>query len=766
MARWRRRVGRRLRASPRESLALAAVVFLAAVAVYVLAAWLFPHHSVNHDEGVYLQQAAILLEGTLHLDPPVTGAVRPWFFVEDGGRLYPKYAPVAAALFAPGLAVGAPRVTLALVAAASVALVGLLAREAFDRRTAPVAAGLFASAPLFLLSSSVFLSYAPTTLFNLLFALAYVRAVRRESRRYAVLAGAAVGLAFFSRPFSAVLFALPFVGHALVTLAAAWRADASGARDRNPALGVTTRLGTVAALGSAFVGLALAYNWVLTGDPLVFPYEAFAPRDGIGFGHREILDYERVYTPALALRANGLVLWAFLTRWGPLGAPGSVLAGVGLVTAVFVPLWRRGTRGVAALAVDADRDPLPDVGCRCLLVGVAVTVSAGNVFFWGNLNVLADPGDPTDGLLAHLGPFYHFDLLVPAALFGAAGALALADRAPPAADRVATVAPVGTTGDGSRLRRVLLAVGLVAVLVLAGGAHATALGAPVERNAAYRDDVAGVYEPFESAEFEHALVFVPTPYGEWLNHPFQRLRNDPSFDGDAVYVLDRDAAGDAASLAAFGDRRPYRFTYRGRWPPDRDGVTAVVEPLTVRETDRLRIETRMGAIRGAESATVRLDAGGESVLYGTDVSGDTTTVEWVVEPDGARVEGDGLRRYSDAGGVTVDGPTEVTLAVTLTGAGSGSVTYRQRLTVVGGNGTVRAVWPPVERVCELTTDCGREGTYLDGGEYPDGVSLSSSRVYSWVADPRRSSRPTRRIDVPIATPPARGSSFVSPLRSP
>ena len=710
----------------RDSLALAGVAVLAGLGVYVVATTLFPHHSINHDEGVYLQQAAMLLDGKLWLEPPVPEAVRPWFFVQEGGRLYPKYEPVAAALYAPGLALGAPRVVLALVATASVLLVGLLAREAFDPRAAPLAAVLFASAPLFLLSSSVFLAYAPTTLCNLLFALAYVRTLRRGSRRYAVLAGLAVGVAFLSRPYTAVLFALPFVGHATVVLVGRWRervtSSASGSgSDRSRALtDMTARLLTVAALGGGFVGLSLSYNWLLTGDPLVFPYEAFAPADGVGFGQRRILAHELVYTPELALRSNGLVLWTFLSQWGPLGPLGTVLGAVGLTVGLVVPLWRR-SRGDGAAGTGG---PLPDLTLRGVLAGVAVTVPVGNVFFWGNRNVLADLSDPTDGLVAYLGPFYHFDLLVPVAVFGAAGLLALADRAGPVVDGVSRRL---AGGDGRRVRTLLVATLLVTSLVVAGGIEAAALGGPVGRNADYRDEVGPVYEPFETTTFENALVFVPTPYGDWLGHPFQRLRNDPALSGPVVYALDRDATGDAASLAAFEGRQPYRFTYRGDWPPDDDGVTPVLEPLAVRAGDRLAVTTRTGVVAGAQSATVRLATENASVLYGVDrVDRETTTLRWILADGSARLDDDRLRRFSDEATVPLDGPTELTLSVTYTQAGGATVTYRQTLTVVGTDDGVRALWPPEERVCRLTSDCGREGTYVDGADYPAGVSLSST----------------------------------------
>src|SRR6056297_2250205 len=111
--------------------ALLAFALAGATAVWLLATRVFPYHSLNHDEAVYLQQAAMLLDGRLFLTPPVDGAFRPWFFVRDGGHLYPKYAPVPAAVFALGALLDQTRLALAGVGAANVVLVALVVRELF-----------------------------------------------------------------------------------------------------------------------------------------------------------------------------------------------------------------------------------------------------------------------------------------------------------------------------------------------------------------------------------------------------------------------------------------------------------------------------------------------------------------------------------------------------------------------------------------------------------------------------------------------------------
>jgi hypothetical protein len=64
--------------------------------------------------------------------------------------------------------------------------------------------------------------------------------------------------------------------------------------------------------------------------------------------------------------------------------------------------------------------------------------------------------------------------------------------------------------------------------------------------------------------------------------------------------------------------------------------------------------------------------------------------------------------------------------VTYTQPGGSTVTYRQELDVDAADGEVRALWPPETRVCRLTPDCGYEGMYVEGGDYPTGASLSTN----------------------------------------
>jgi hypothetical protein len=670
-------------AGARERLLAATIAIAAGLLTYLIAATVFQYHSSNHDEAVYLQQASMLLAGQLELHAgDLADAFHPWFFIEDGGHLYPKYQPYPAVLFAAAMGLfGEPRVALAAVAAANVALVYLLGSEALDRRIGVVAAAVFAAAPLSIVTSSVFLPYAPTTTLNLAFAVLYLRSVRSGHLPSALGAGLAIGLAFFGRPYTAVLFATPFILHALVDVARSLLVD--GLRQVPDTL---RRNLLTAAGGLAGVALTLAYNVWMTGAPFRFPYAVFAPEDGPGFGHREILSHSLEYTPELAVETNAYVLWYFATRWFTLGSVGTAcaLCGVGLVAYRL----RRGTDSV-----------VPDIesSAAWTLGGVLVSVPLGNVAFWGNYNILADMTDPTTGFVSQFGPFYHFDLLVPLSLFAA---IALVSATRLARNRLAAA-------YSPEKARVAVAVALVVTLPVVGVADAGLVNEPLERNAAYTDKYEAAYGPFENESFDNALVFVPTPYGEWQNHPFQSLRNDPGFDGPVVYALHRDPDENFAVLDAYPDRNHYRYTYRGEWTPSTDRhVTPKLEPLEVREGERLAASTTVGIPDRVDRARVRLTTDDGHQTYTVEDPGDDLTVGWELAGDGTRL------RDTDQEPLAVDGAEVVALTVTLVAPGGSTFTYRQEATVRANGDRIEVVWPPDRTVCPLVTDCGREGTYL------------------------------------------------------
>ncbi|MDY6817044.1 MAG: glycosyltransferase family 39 protein [Halobacteriales archaeon] len=658
-------------------LSTAALGFCAMIAVWVITTQVFPYHSLNHDEGVYLQQAAMLLEGQLNLYPPVEGVFRPWFFVEDGDRLYPKYAPVPAAMFALGGLLGNVRLALPAIAAANVLLVVAVVHELFDRPTGLLAGGFVLASPIFLIDSSVFLPYAPTTLLNLVFAYGYFRADRTADRRWATIAGVGIGLAFFARPYTAVLFGLPFIGHALWRLAIDWRT-------------VIERQAIIAGLALAGVLTALQYNALMTGSPWLFPYQAFAPLDGLGFGHRRILGHEIRYTPELALRANRENVRLFFSEWIAGGVFGTGLAVFGLAHTIRQHFSPR----------------------RAVLIGLVGTIVVGNLYFWGTFNLLGDIDRAGDGLIAAFGPYYHFDLLVPTAALAAVGIR----------HGTRILKRILDTRFDRRVVRSLVVGVLVISVVAAGSVTAADFDERVDENMEATTTYETVYAPFEGGPPTNSLVLLPDPYGDWLNHPFQPLRNEPGFDGRAVYAID-DAPFEVANT--FPDRRLYRYVYRGAWAPY-DGSPEAARLQRVRDVsgDRVRLGTTVGIPDGAIGVTVRLEAGGETAYYVAEMPEESLDINLTVSQDTLRVTGD-IQPVGDET-LSIADRDVVGLTVFVDYGAGGGFSYRFDLPVSVTNGQVRALSPRIER-CRNARACGGAAAYIPESA-PEGVFVRTTLV--------------------------------------
>jgi hypothetical protein len=675
------------------------IALLGALAVWLVSTRVFPYYSLNHDEAVYLQQAALLLEGQFALHPPLEDVFRPWFFVDAGGGLSPKYAPVPAAMFALGILVGVPKLALAGVGAGVLALTCGVASEVFDRETGLLAAAFVLASPLFLVNTALFLPYAPTALLNLAFAFAYLRANRLGSARWAAVAGGAVGLAFFSRPYTAVLFAAPFIIHACWTL---WRDRAEITAAVRNGLGTPesvdslhptlARRGTTAVFGLAGVVATLAYNAVVTGSPTRFPYEAFAPLDGLGFGTRRLLGYEAQYTPELAVRANAQVVNTFFTGWFAGGLLGTSLAVVGVVVAV--------RRGITAR--------------QAALGGVFVSVIVGNVYFWGNYNILGQLSDTENGMIAAIGPHYHYDLLLPTAAFAARGSVAIARML-----RRAVYDRLAADLIGPRTARVAVAVILLVGAVGVGLGSASLLAEPVDDNTDRTEVYERAYEPFENGPPEDSVVFLPDPYGDWLNHPYQPLRNDPGYDGEAVYALD---TRPFAVADAFPDRDLYRYTHRGTWAPTA-GSPEGARLTRVRDVrgDRVILNATLGVPRRAESVTLRIESGADSATYVAENTSGALELQADLAPESGRLSGD----IRAVGNPTVEPDGEEIRLTALVDYGAGNAfDYRLDLPVRTDGDSIRALSPRIERCVDVRT-CGGEAAYIPDTA-PEGVFVRAN----------------------------------------
>lgn len=179
---------------------------------------------VTDDEGSYLFQAEILKTGRLYVPThPLSVFFRSHFVVDDNaGRRYSGYLthrPGYMFLLVPGVVLNAPWLIPTLSSVVTLLLMVFVAQELFGGEQARYVPFFLIVSPFFLFTSATLLPYATSLMLITLFFWAYVKTVKTSAWHHAILAGIALGVTAFTRPFEAVAVGLPFACHAIWLMA-------------------------------------------------------------------------------------------------------------------------------------------------------------------------------------------------------------------------------------------------------------------------------------------------------------------------------------------------------------------------------------------------------------------------------------------------------------------------------------------------------------------------------------------------------------------
>jgi hypothetical protein len=206
------------------------------------------------DEYSYLLQAELFARGLLHAPTPAHAELLRIDHVILEPWVCSKYPPGTSALMALGVKAGAAWLVTPVEGVVALAAMASAARRLLSPRETLLAVALLGGAPLFAFQAATFFSHTAATMW-LAIAFAAVLAWSLDGGAWRmVLAGAAIGCAFVTRPLDALLF-----GAALLSL-------------RN------LRAVTLAALAaSPFAVLLLLYQRAQFGSPFVDGYTAYEP---------------------------------------------------------------------------------------------------------------------------------------------------------------------------------------------------------------------------------------------------------------------------------------------------------------------------------------------------------------------------------------------------------------------------------------------------------------------------------------------------------
>lgn len=312
----------------RLTLTLAVWVVLLAASLNVLA---YDRHPHVPDEVAYLTHASFFANGRLTMPkPPVPEAFEVYLMRVDGDRWYPAPPPGWPAILAVGTLVGVPWLVNPTLAGLNVLLAYILLRELYPRRTARLAVLLLGMSPWYIFLGMSFMTHMFSLTCALLAILGVARARRIGNAAWTWGGGLALGAISLIRPLEAV---------AVAGLLGSWAIGLGGTRLRVPALG---RLIAGALITGA---LGLIYNQRLTGQPFVFPLNAytdqffgpnvnaygFGPDRGMGWafdpnpGHSPLdalintnLNVSTLNAELFGWSIGSLLPIAILLAWGPL----------------------------------------------------------------------------------------------------------------------------------------------------------------------------------------------------------------------------------------------------------------------------------------------------------------------------------------------------------------------------------------------------------------------------------------------------------------
>jgi len=282
------------------------------------------------DEHANLFQAKIIATGNwVNSQPKESDSFFVPFIINSDGKQFSKYPPGYAIVLALGVILGYPWLINSIAAALTVLATFLLGKQLFDTDSGLLAAALAVISPMHIMLSGTLLSHSISICWLTFFAFLFCKCGSEQSLNsiwISSFSGLFLGLAFITRPWTAIAIGLPF---AILTLF------------RLPHMGRNTRRKYLLMLGSFLLvsSIWMIYNQTATGNPFTNTYQMWWDYDAIGFGPEK---GRFGYTPQKMLTnlmADLPIFNNFVLGW-PGGAFISVM-GLVILMALILPQYTR-----------------------------------------------------------------------------------------------------------------------------------------------------------------------------------------------------------------------------------------------------------------------------------------------------------------------------------------------------------------------------------------------------------------------------------------
>ncbi len=207
----------------------------------------------------------------------------------NDGKWYSEYPPAHSFLMMLGIMLGMPWIINPLMGALSIITFYFIGKEIYDEKTGRIAALLGLFSPFIIFMSSEFMSHGSALFWLALFVLFFARTVKRGRFHNPLISGVALGMALNGRPMTAFAIFVPFAVYSIILLIRGFRKH-------------VFPLFIMFITVCVFLGILFLFNYLTTGKPLLFGYEAkWGPGHNPGFGHS---GWGQPHTPSKGLRQN------------------------------------------------------------------------------------------------------------------------------------------------------------------------------------------------------------------------------------------------------------------------------------------------------------------------------------------------------------------------------------------------------------------------------------------------------------------------------
>lgn len=249
---------------------------LAILAGFLVSSLVYENLAHIEDEIAYLWQAQVIARNKLSIpSPQEPKSFLVPFVIDYNGQRFGKYPLGWPVVLSLGVRLGIHYLVNPILAGLGLWLTYRLGKRVMSETVGLIAAGLTLTSPFFLMNSGSLLSHPLGLVLSAGFALAWLDAFAGPITHHrwlaTITAAAALGALVLTRPLTAAAVAIPFGLHGLYLM---WHSNAD-TRKRLVVFGLVV-------LG--LTSLHFAWQYAVTGDPLMNPYTLWWDYDKIGFG--------------------------------------------------------------------------------------------------------------------------------------------------------------------------------------------------------------------------------------------------------------------------------------------------------------------------------------------------------------------------------------------------------------------------------------------------------------------------------------------------